>query len=901
MPAAHNVAARAPCKHNSHSAERVVIDNINCDRRKSGASRGTRSSAVAANAAAPIVVAFENAADAAAPAVVAGAAAAQAGAWIGLAEHTGASAKQRKLPAHRWRAEASRRGSQVSRLCVWRAEAHSASQMWRALAMRSRNRVTESVLKIVRVAQRDGRERFDVFVWASAGARVLESLVARGWHARAHTGFGERRKEKLPMQGEGGELAAAAVKVDVAQREQRARARASVRVATWNVRSLRSREAKDELADFVTRRNLGILALQETWRSASARALRVPGYQVFECPTTQDESKGLGVALLVARELPAALVRESPHALWVRVELVCADTPVFVACVYCPRGRARALLEQIGRQATEFMAKGAEVLIMGDFNTSADKAAKRLRRGGFAGGWARAWGSDATFHRAGRNQSSIDHVFASPLLLEHLSRACVLRQEDRSDHWPVMASVSTPATWREEALRARATRRQVVDLRAADAQAIAQHNRFALLADTDATEEAHLTSLWPQVMQQVLQEAGAVKERPMAPRVRRARLSKMAGQAVRARQRAFQQARHAATPAEADAAWRAYRSKRAEVGALVRAENERGVVAQMAGLLLVRQRLGTRRAYWAKLDEAFGRREGRLAAGIPIRDSTGAVKCRPTEALGVWHSHFSNLLGSAGGVAAPAAAQTRGGGGAGAGAGAGAGSAASSTGPLRGRGLGKPLTLDELSVALKAMDGGKAPGCDGVGADVLKLALSVQADQQPSPLALAMLRVCNAVFAGTAPTEGEPTWCEALLVPVPKKGDQREVDNYRGIGLMTPHTYADMRARTRHTHTHNTHTHRQTHTHTHRQTHAHTHRHTQTDTRPPNTDTDRHTHARTSTYTHPLTRTLARTHAQARTRACTRTHARTHAPGRAAWLSATASDGGDGRGNHHGK
>ena len=151
---------------------------------------------------------------------------------------------------------------------------------------------------------------------------------------------------------------------------------------------------------------------------------------------------------------------------------------------------------------------------------------------------------------------------------------------------------------------------------------------FALLADTDATEEAHLTSLWPQVMQQVLQEAGAVKERPMAPRVRRARLSKMAGQAVRARQRAFQQARHAATPAEADAAWRAYRSKRAEVGALVRAENERGVVAQMASLLLVRQRLGTRRAYWAKLDEAFGRREGRLAAGIPIRDSTGAVKCR---------------------------------------------------------------------------------------------------------------------------------------------------------------------------------------------------------------------------------------------------------------------------------
>ena len=160
---------------------------------------------------------------------------------------------------------------------------------------------------------------------------------------------------------------------------------------------------------------------------------------MFECPTTQDESKGLGVALLVARELPAALVRESPHALWVRVELVCADTAVFVACVYCPRGRARALLEQIGRQATEFMAKGAEVLIMGDFNTSAEKAAKRLRRGGFAGGWARAWGSDATFHRAGRNQSSIDHVFAPPCCSStSRERACCDRiAVTTGPSWPV--------------------------------------------------------------------------------------------------------------------------------------------------------------------------------------------------------------------------------------------------------------------------------------------------------------------------------------------------------------------------------------------------------------------------------------------------------------------------------
>ena len=149
----------------------------------------------------------------------------------------------------------------------------------------------------------------------------------------------------------------------------------------------------------------------------------------------------------------------------------------------------------------------------------------------------------------------------------------------------------------------------------------------------------------------------------------------------------------------------------------------------------------------------------------------------------------------------------------------------------------------------------------------------------PSPLALAMLRVCNAVFAGTAPTEGEPTWCEALLVPVPKKGDQREVDNYRGIGLMTPHTYADMRARTRHTHTHTTHTHpdKRTPAHTDKHTHTHTDTHRQTHARQTQTQTDTHTHAQARTRTRSHARSLARTHKHAHAHAHARTHARTRA------------------------
>ena len=94
---------------------------------------------------------------------------------------------------------------------------------------------------------------------------------------------------------------------------------------------------------------------------------------------------------------------------------------------------------------------------------------------------------------------------------------------------PVMASVSTPATWREEALRARATSGQRTSRRLL--------NTIASRCWRTRTRRRKRTSrrCGRRVMQQVLQEAGAVKERPMAPRVRRARLSKMAGQTGGAR------------------------------------------------------------------------------------------------------------------------------------------------------------------------------------------------------------------------------------------------------------------------------------------------------------------------------------------------------------------------------
>jgi hypothetical protein len=96
--------------------------------------------------------------------------------------------------------------------------------------------------------------------------------------------------------------------------------------------------------------------------------------------------------------------------------------------------------------------------------------------------------------------------------------------------------------------------------------------------------------------------------------------------------------------------------------------------------------------------------------------------------------------------------------------------------------------MDEMVACLRRMPSGKAPGIDGVPAEVLKLAVPpIVPAGQPAPpaseFALALLRVCNAVFAGDARTDGIDTWVSCLMVPLAKKGDLTIADNFRGIGM----------------------------------------------------------------------------------------------------------------------
>ena len=80
-----------------------------------------------------------------------------------------------------------------------------------------------------------------------------------------------------------------------------------------------------------------------------------------------------------------------------------------------------------------------------------------------------------------------------------------------------------------------------------------------------------------------------------------------------------------------------------------------------------------------------------------------------------------------------------------------------------------PLSQAEVDMAVKAIKNGKAPGLDGLPPEFWKL----------TKVRKHLRTFCNQTYFGNRPAE----WGFSGLIPVPKKGDLRIPDNYRGIAL----------------------------------------------------------------------------------------------------------------------
>ena len=88
--------------------------------------------------------------------------------------------------------------------------------------------------------------------------------------------------------------------------------------------------------------------------------------------------------------------------------------------------------------------------------------------------------------------------------------------------------------------------------------------------------------------------------------------------------------------------------------------------------------------------------------------------------------------------------------------------------------LDEEIRLEEVQYVVKKMKSGKAPGEDGITAELLK-GVNMECVR-------ALWQMCKECFE----TEDVPEeWARGLVVPIPKAGDSRRIENYRGISLMS--------------------------------------------------------------------------------------------------------------------
>jgi hypothetical protein len=88
--------------------------------------------------------------------------------------------------------------------------------------------------------------------------------------------------------------------------------------------------------------------------------------------------------------------------------------------------------------------------------------------------------------------------------------------------------------------------------------------------------------------------------------------------------------------------------------------------------------------------------------------------------------------------------------------------------------LNKDISEEEVSKAIARLKLGKSCGIDDISAEMLK--------SGGTDVLMFLVKLFNAIFfSGTYPKE----WSKAIIIPIHKKGDRENVDNYRGISLLS--------------------------------------------------------------------------------------------------------------------
>lgn len=573
---------------------------------------------------------------------------------------------------------------------------------------------------------------------------------------RMKLGWGVVLKELSPQ---------ASLRAGVPQRRKRVVNDSRQVVATYNVRGVRGK--KDQLLEACANDAVSILCLQETLLTTTDWRLRLPGFEVLS-----DTAEGVGrrgVALAWKRAynfiesegitgnlIMASATNVEPNTKW-------SIGSLYVPCTGRGSGRREFLAKlRIFMSKRCWLDPGRPCLLGGDFNMGQEALARLLTRWGVPFRMLTVSGSPKT-RRQGKagHWTSLDHFVVNEAAMNRACHGNVKRGWDLSDHWPVLTRLR--AAMPNSSVREK--RKYNVTRIGEYTKQIAHHNMWETLLQLPDSENYLLGEKYAEVSEKIAEslERGKAAQ----PTQRGWHLNRSTKLKISRKREIFRRWHDAEESKHASAVTlkAEYMRLNDEVKTKIRDEKAtRWANYVQKGIDALRGNRSKR--LWAWLKNTAGLRRANLAT-TPIKNTQGKLLFDPESIASRWADHFEMLANDGTGHSldrvhwADAFARR----------------------PERALDVNQDLEWLEIQSILRRMPNGKAGGGDGMPAEWLKAALGTDDFMSPkSSAGKVLFRLLTYMWEQSVIPKG---WRAAVIIPLAKKGDLSDCDNYRGISLIS--------------------------------------------------------------------------------------------------------------------
>lgn len=657
---------------------------------------------------------------------------------------------------------------------IWGCGHLATKTIWNLVESKLGNGTKSGILKIARAEQADGLVRFDVFIREERVDNVVCKLrlLFPNARIREHRPYHLRT---LPENSDMGKTTGAAK--DWSDQ---------YRFLSININSLTGNK-KVNLIHWALRDRVSVLAIQEHMRSANddGGSIRLSGYTVFSAPADPALEGVRGVALAVRMGIPCFERRISHY--YVLIHVVLNGRKILVGSVYVPTIRRiqSQVLKDLAYIIRHERSKVDDVILLGDFNINRQKIQAKCDMAKLKVKLCEVDGPPETWHRVpSRRMTAIDHVLRCPDSALEASKAVVDRTWDLSDHFAIYTDVKLPGV----SLKATppVEEQVAIDKRKLKkvAEQIRNNNRFGALLDLVDDDEMSADACEEAASGFVKESHNTIKElcaRKPAKSKYKGRLSVEAIGLLKKRSEQYGKLIETAVAVrdmdepsaevleEHDVAHGLYLSLAEQADVILkeeRSKNFQDYVKEAMDYLSNRHY----REFYAWCNQLSGRKGVNKPKTAPIKDESGVLRLHPDEILEVWAQTYRKLYSDVSGNSKNADPWKV-------------------TLPIAGDkpvlpDLDLPVTWKEVHGVIRQMKGSKAPGGSNLTTEWLKVAIEGESSDQATPkndMAKCIVKIVSSMVSqATVPK----CLSLSLVVPIPKKGDPTETDNYRGISLM---------------------------------------------------------------------------------------------------------------------